>query len=597
MSSSRSRTAKLITQRRSKALWFPLAAVAAATAVTYGPTLQNGFVNFDDDRLLLHNPYLRLDWLSTLRWMWSTTFLGHYQPLTWLSLWMDYALAGLSPRAYHVDSLAWHTAAALLVYAVFVRLLSRTKAADLAGDRRLPACAAVGALFWAVHPLRVESVAWVAERRDPVSLVFLLAALLAHLHAVDGRAGSRRWRIASYACLALSLLAKAWGMTFVVTLIALDVFPLGRLPLAREAFAEPRYRPVWREKVPYALVGLAGAVGAWVAQRGQPDTMLTVSQWTWTDRALQAGYGLCFYVWKTIWPTRLAALYELPDRIDSSTLATFGVCLAVAAIAATATTFKARRYPALFVTAVVYAATLAPVLGFAQSGPQLVADRYAYVATIPFGALVAGGLLAATRRRPSLFGAAAVGGLLVLAVLSWNQAGVWRDSTTLWRHAIESGHAGYVAHLDYGQALRAGGRLDDAIGQYRAALISRPNAGNAWYDLANALKAAGRMDEAERAYLQAIDHLAWKVDAQVNLGNLYYSRRQLPAAIRLYRAATNALNQVAPAERAPEPFLYLGMALSDAGETAAARDALAVAARYPATRARAEQELARMASR
>jgi protein O-mannosyl-transferase len=184
-----------------------------------------------------------------------------------------------------------------------------------------------------------------------------------------------------------------------------------------------------------------------------------------------------------------------------------------------------------------------------------------------------------------------------LAVLSWNQAGVWRDSTTLWRHAIESGHAGYVAHLDYGQALRAGGRLDDAIGQYRAALISRPNAGNAWYDLANALKAAGRMDEAERAYLQAIDHLAWKVDAQVNLGNLYYSRRQLPAAIRLYRAATNALKQVAPAERAPEPFLYLGMALSDAGDTAAARDALAVAARYPATRARAEQELARMAGR
>src|SRR6185312_9367369 len=115
MSSSRSRTPKLITPRRSAALWFPLAAVAAATAVTYGPTLQNGFVNFDDDRLLLHNPYLRLDWLSTLRWMWSTTFLGHYQPLTWLSLWMDYALAGLSPRAYHVDSLAWHTAAALLV--------------------------------------------------------------------------------------------------------------------------------------------------------------------------------------------------------------------------------------------------------------------------------------------------------------------------------------------------------------------------------------------------------------------------------------------------------------------------------------------------
>jgi protein O-mannosyl-transferase len=598
MSSTRSK--KITSRSRGTATGrVEVAVVACGTAIAFLPTVRNNFVNFDDDRLLLHNPYLRLPWTATLRWILSTTFLGHYQPLTWLSLWFDYAVAGMSPLVYHIDSLAWHALAAVVAYSVLADLLARTETGRSTDGAHLRACAAAGALFWAVHPLRVESVAWISERRDVVSVVFLLLALRAYLVAVDAGdwgTASARWRVISYGCLLLSLLAKAWGMTFFVSLIAIDLFPLRRLPIGAEAFA-PRYRRIWREKLPYAVLGAAGGAAAWLAQRGQPDTMVATADWSWSDRFLQAAYGVCFYVWKTAWPTRLAAMYELPDRLQPGSSWIFLGSVLVVTIAAAIVLWTVRTYPAILAASLAYVATVAPVLGFAQSGPQLVADRYAYVASLPFSALVAGGVLILTRRFPWRVVAMTAGCLLaVLATLTWRQTEVWRDSTTLWSHALESGHPSYIAYLNYGQAVRAEGRLDEAIARYRDALALRPQAGNAWYNLANALKAAGRYDEAERAYLTAIDRLSWKVDAQVNLGNMYFTNHRIEAAIRQYRAATDTLSHVPPAEFSPEPFLYLGIALSDGGDRQGARDALAVAIRYPATRARAAAEIRRLAN-
>ena len=573
--------------------------VATATVITFVPTFQNGFVNFDDDRLLIHNPYLRLAPAETLRWILSTTFLGHYQPLTWLSLWLDYAIGGVAPFAFHLDSLAWHVVAAVIAYSVLVELLLRTEAGRSAERLRVQTCAAAGALLWAVHPLRVESVAWISERRDPVSIVWWLLALRGYLCAVD--AGSprqpARWRAISCALLAVSLLAKAWGMTFFLTLLAIDVFPLRRLPLTTDALTDPRYRRVWLEKIPYVLLGGAAAVSAWLAQRAQPDTMLSTRDWTWTDRLLQSAYGLCFYVWKTVLPRNLAAMYQLPAHLPRGPGSIFIACVIVVAAVAATLVAAARRHPEFLVAAIAYLATVAPVLGFAQSGPQLVADRYAYVSSLAFSALAAGGLLVASRRSLLRIMAPTIACLLVLAGLTWKQTEVWHDSTTLWSHAIESGHPSYVAYMNYGQAVRPGGDLDEVIASYRHALALRPEAGNAWYNLANALKAAGRLDEAERAYLAAINRLTWKVDAQVNLGNLYFARHQLAPAIAEYRAATETLAHVAPAEFTPEPYLYLGIALSDSGDAEGARDALGIALRYPATRARAEAEVRRLANR
>ena len=287
-------------------------------------------------------------------------------------------------------------------------------------------------------------------------------------------------------------------------------------------------------------------------------------------------------------------LYARPDPLQPWPLA-FYTSPVIVAIAVLLIGWSARKRPAVAMASLVYVATVAPVLGLAQSGPQLVADRYAYASSLPFSALLAGALFARTRgwqRSAAMSTIAAV--LLALAPVTWRATTVWHDSLRLWGHALDAGQSSYIAHMDYGQALRADGRVEEAIAHYRMALQLDPRAGNAWYNLANALKAQGRLDEAERAYLTAIDHLSWKADAQVNLGNLYFGRGQLALATAQYRSATAAIARVPPAEFSPEPFLYLGIALSDSGDRDGARDALSIAERYPATRARALSELARI---
>ncbi len=206
--------------------------------------------------------------------------------------------------------------------------------------------------------------------------------------------------------------------------------------------------------------------------------------------ALQAAYGLCFYVWKTIWPSRLAVLYARPNPLDGWPLV-FPASVGLVAAAAILIVWNARKHPSVAMASLVYVATVAPVLGLAQSGPQLVADRYAYVSSLPFSALLAGALLARPRGSRSLAIAIVSGCLLALAIVTWNTTRVWHDSERLWGHALRVGESSYTAHLDYGQAVRANGRMDEAIEQYRMALALQPLSGNAWYNLANALKATG----------------------------------------------------------------------------------------------------------
>jgi len=582
--------------RRSARVWLSAAAVALVTVCAFATVFGNGFVNYDDDRAIVHNPYLEPGTPARFAWMWTTVHLGHYQPLAWLSLAADRAIGGLNPAVFHLDSALWHAAAAALLFLFLLELLDLRRATASAPSGRALAAAAAGALFWSVHPLRVESVAWATERRDPISAVFLLLAALTYVRGASGDARHHARRLAAaWGFVLLSLLAKAWGMTFFLVLIALDFYPLRRLPFSTAAVADRRYRRVWAEKIPFVALGFAAAAVAWIAQRAQPDAMAPLAQWGPGSRVLQAAYGLWFYPAKTLWPTALAVVYPLPPdlRAPASWIAWLAVVVAAVVVVAA----RGRRFPALAVCAVAYAAIVAPVLGFAQSGPQLVADRYAYVSAIPFSALVAGVLLMLPERAWPWAKASSMAVLAAFGVVTWQQVGVWRDSATLWRHAIESGHDSYVARLDYGQALRSEGRLQEAIAEYRRALALRPDAGNAWYNLANSLKAAGDPAGAERAYLSAIAYLPRKAEAQVNLGNLYYNERRLPEAIAQYRAAVAAVANLPPEQVAPEPYLYLGMALSDAGDIDAAREPLLVALRYPATRARAEQELRRLTPR
>ena len=415
-------------------------AVAAAAFVAFLPALRNDWVDFDDLTLLVRNDAFRGFGREQLAWIWTNRIAGHWMPLTWTSYALDDAISGPLPWAYHLQSLAWHAAGAATLFFVALALARRARPAWTTGatadgaraDRRLEAFAVLAALLFALHPLRVESVAWATERRDVLSTPLLLGALLAWLAAVE-RAGARASRDAredpsrpgsarlgsssdaprpvsasrapgpyalSIALLALSLLAKAWGLSFFLVALVLDVWPLRRLPPAPWRWFSRERRAVVLEKLPYLALGLvAGAIAQW-AIRSQTGTVLSWERWTLGDRLVQAAHGLAFYPWKTLWPTGLVPLYELPYELDPLEPRFVLSYLGAAGLVAIGWLAR-RRAPALTTALLVYAILIAPVLGFSQAGPQLVADRYSYVACIGIALAAAAGWAALVERAQS----------------------------------------------------------------------------------------------------------------------------------------------------------------------------------------------------
>lgn len=449
------------------------------TALAYLPALRNGFVDLDDQENLVVNPWIRGFGGPELRWMATAFHVGHWQPFTWLSFALDYRLWGLDPAGFHLTSLVLHAANAALLFMLAIRLLA---AAGVAPER-CQAGAIVAALAWSLHPLRVESVAWATARRDVLSSFFLLSALLGYVPG-DGRA-PRLGR--ALVLTALSLASKASGMVIPALLLALDVWPLRRVSRASAGRVALEKLAFLALAVPSAMVALSASRAAGALQ--------SLAAVTPAHRIGAAMYGIGFYVWKTIVPLRLLPLYEFPPDMGPlypAALAGFATTLAIVGAAI----WQRRRCPGLAAAAAWYLVAIAPTLGLAQSGPQVAADRYTYVAAMGWSVL-GGGLLAA---RPLALAPV----LLALAVLTWIQTGTWHDATTLWTRtvAIEPRHA--YGHKSLGDAARIARDADGAIAQYREALRLRPAFDEAHNNLASLLASRGQYDEAFLHYQQAL---------------------------------------------------------------------------------------------
>ncbi len=509
--------------------------IAVVTFAAFLPTLQNQFVNWDDPYNFLHNPHYRgLGW-SQLRWMWTAAFyMGHWIPLTWMTLGLDYLLWGMNPFGYHLTSLVLHAANAIVFYFVAFRILGL--ALPDPGDRGragLALSAGFAALLFALHPLRVESVAWATERRDVLSGLFYLLTILVYLRACERAERGRGWYWGAIGLFACALLSKSMAVSLPVVLLILDVYPLRRLGGAVGWWSEPARR-VYLEKIPFVLLAGGASAIAFLALFSL-HSMAGLDQLSVLGRLAISAYNLSFYLWKTVLPLDLSPLYELRgvNAWAPPFLLGYGVVLAITAL----TLALRHRVQGLPATWLAYVITLLPVLGIFQNGPQVAADRYTYLACLGWALLAGAGLFTASRRLPVLSTGLALVLLVGLGSLTWSQAQVWHDSEKLWSHAIGIDPKSPVAHNNWGAALAQQGKLAEAIEHYQAALRLQPDHAAAHGHMGNALAQEGKLAEAIEHYQTALRLQPDYADAHFNWGLALAQQGKLAEAIEHYQTA------------------------------------------------------------
>ncbi len=482
-----------ITARAAYIDWIVPFFIFLTVFLVFSPALKNGFVNWDDDRLILGcTAYRGLGW-ANLRWMFSTFYQGSYMPLLWFSFAVDYKLWGLNPFGYHLTNILLHGANAVLVYFLSSKLIKM--AIPEVKKTPLVFAAAFSALFFGIHPLRVESVAWVTERKDVLSGFFYLLTLIFYLKAQSSSASrtvSKRWIICAIAVFALSLLSKAMGVTLPIALILLDIYPLKRLdPDVREWFS-PQKLSILVEKIPFFLLSLVVGAAAYISQS---PAVSSIQSYDLSARLAQASYGVMFYLWKTIYPVGLLPLYQIPPGI-SLLRWPFIVDLLLALGITIGIIFLRHRWKSGPVLWAFYILTLFPVLGIVKFGDYLVADRYSYLPSLSW-AVLSGGCLA------YLFNAYSAAIALVLLTLfgclSWKQTKIWQDSRLLWRYELSLAPNCVLAHLNLGAALMGRNR-QAAVAEFQTALTLNPSYAAAEYDLANLLTSERLSDEALALY-------------------------------------------------------------------------------------------------
>ncbi|MBI4667762.1 MAG: tetratricopeptide repeat protein [Elusimicrobia bacterium] len=474
--------------------WLILLVVACVTFITFIPALQNEFVNWDDDANFVNNlNYRGLGW-PQLKWMFTTFHLGHYQPLSWMTLGFDYLLWGMNPFGYHLTNLFLHTVNAVLFCLLAVQFLQITTPNSYKKeDIGIFICAGLAALFFSIHPLRVESVVWATQRRSVLSGFFLLLTVLCYLaaykKAAQGEASCRMWFQISVGAYVFSLLSGGIGASLPAILLILDVYPLKRLKGAPRQWFDQQARRVWLEKIPFFILAVTAGLIAVYAQ-SHAGAALSLERYGVLERIAQALFGLAFYIWKTILPFRLIPFYQLPPHIDIFTWPFF---LAFFTVLIISVIFMLLRYrwPAGLVAWLCYATFLFPVLGSFQSGMQLTADRYTYLSCLGWAILLAGGLLSLWRGRQDnhisgplfIFVKGIVAASIVIFfTLTHAQALIWRDSFTLWSHVLAIDPECVRAHINLGGVLMARNQIDGAISHYNEALWTIPERAEIYSD-------------------------------------------------------------------------------------------------------------------
>lgn len=507
-----------------RSAWIVSAALALAVAVTYAPVATHGFVNWDDPDYVTNNAMVRQGLTSAgFRWAFTTAHAANWHPLTWLSHMLDVQLFGLDAGSHHVVSVILHIASTLLLFGWLRRTTGTIGRSSF-----------VAALF-ALHPAHVESVAWVAERKDTLSAVFWMASLWAYTAYVR-RPSRTRYSIV-FVCIALGLMAKPMLVTLPFVLLLVDIWPLRRLTVGwsmRMDWSQLGRRTI--EKTPLIALALASSVATFIAQ-SRGGAVARLDAYPLGLRAANAIVSYIAYIGEAFWPVRLAVVY--PPRPMPSPWMLAGAVAILIVISVLAVRWAETR-PYVLVGWLWYLGTLVPVIGLVQVGSQPMADRYTYVPLIGLFMMVAWGIhdvLAGRHAFRFVAPAGAAVAIVGVAVLAQRQVRYWRDDLTLWSHALAVTNGNARAHNNLANALSDRRRVADAVVHYREAIRIQPNFGEAHSNLANSLAGQGLIDEATREYIVALQYRPTDPFAHNGLGSILDEQGKVAEAIAHYEAA------------------------------------------------------------
>jgi Flp pilus assembly protein TadD len=490
------------------------AALIAITWAVFGQTLGHGFVNFDDPLYVSENDHVRagLNWYGVV-WAFTHIHSHNWHPLTTMSHMLDCQLFGLRPGAHHFVNVLLHSVNVVLLFVLLAQITERPWSSGF-----------VAAIF-AIHPLRVESVAWISERKDVLSGLFFVLTLFAYFYY------TRKPNLGRYVTMSIlfacGLMSKPMLVTLPIILLLLDYWPLERFSGASAA-------KLLVEKMPLAIMSVASAAVTLVVQsEGVGLVPLGMLPLSWRITNALAAYLI--YIWQMIWPADLALVYNHPGKLPVWEIASSAALL----IAVTLGAFWLRkRSPYLIIGWLWYLIMLLPVIGLVQVGGQAHADRYTYLSQI--GLYIAGtwgiaDLSRSWRYRAPILGAAAAILISGLTLVAASQVRYWHDSERLWRHTLAVTTDNDVAHLSLGQLLLDQKRLNDAIAELQTVVARHPNDVDARLRLAGALsEKKGRMNDAIAEY-EAAARIEPNPNVGTTLANLLLEQGRIDEAIQCYR--------------------------------------------------------------
>ena len=539
--------------------------LAVIVAIAFGRSLGHEFVNYDDSEYVYENPHITNGLsLASIWWAFTHVHAANWHPLTTISHMLDCQIYGLHAWGHHLTNLLLHAAATILLFVALEKLTFATWPSAFA------------AALFAVHPLRVESVAWISERKDVASGVFFMLTLIAYArYACDPQHSIGRYLIVVL-WFALGLLAKPTLVTLPFVLLLLDYWPMQR-------WQKSTARSLVVEKLPLFVLSAASCIATLLAQKKVIAGNLRMNS---IERASNAFVSYIAYLGEMFYPAHLVVSHPYAEKYRNLpvAIASLGLLLGISILCV----WLRKRSPFLLTGWFWYLGMLVPMIGLVQVSAQARADRYTYLPQIGIYLIIAWGaaaLVNAFRIKRAVVAAPAAIVVILLVCCSYAQARYWRDTETLWRHALDSSTYDYIAHDSLGYTLLQKGQLDEAIAEYEKALEIKPDYADSHNNLANALLQKGLVDEATVHYRRALEIEPEFAEPRNNLANVLFKQGRVDEAIEEYKKAAAKRSDFA------EVQYNLGSALIVKGDWNGAIQYLEAAIKIDSTYARAHNKL------